>query len=122
MSEINMGNLYDFNKNAYSKVKPFDPIELNTKINEVEKDLYDDKYWMLLCHERRDYTIFVNNSIKKGNFAKELKETLLNRGYVLDIEKQEDNSFEIWIRDFDTDENFAYYLFEYSNGIVEVND
>lgn len=120
MSEINMGNLYDFNKSAYSKVKPFDPIELNVKMNEIEQDLYDNKYLMLLCHERRDYTIFVNITTKKGKFAKELKETLLNRGYVLDIEKQEDGSFEIWVRDFDTEENFAYYLFEYGNGVVEV--
>lgn len=120
MSEISLGNLYDFNKAAYKNVKPYDSVELGVKLTEIEPLLIDDKYWMLLCHERRDYTIFVNTTVKKGKFAQELKETLMNRGLILDIEQQKDGSFEIWIRDFDTNENFAYYLFEYGNGVVLV--
>lgn len=122
MSEISLGNLYEFNQNAYSNEKPYDMVALGIKLKEIEEDLIKNEYWMLLCHERRDYTMFVNHSKEKGNFAKELKETLMNRGYILDIQKQEDGNFEIWIRDFNTEENFAYYLFEYGSGVIEVYD
>lgn len=120
MSEINLGNLYEFNKSAYKKEKPYDAVELGAKLTEIEPVLIDSKYWMLLCHDRRDYTMFVNTTVKKGKFAQELKETLMNRGLILDIEQQKDGAFEIWIRDFDTNENFAYYLFEYGDGVVLV--
>ena len=45
--------------------------------------------------------------------------TLVNRGQVLSIDKQEDGNYEIWIRDPKTKENFVYYLFDYSYGIIK---
>lgn len=121
MAEITMGNLYDFNKNAMGQLKPLDPIEFNLKAKEVGNDIIsaNSKYWMLLCHERRDYTVFhITGGI--DSFVKEFCPTLLNRGKVVSIDKQEDGNYEIWIRDSLTSENFAYYLFDYSFGIVEV--
>lgn len=113
--------LYEFNKAQMAQINPVDPIWFNKHCKEVAEDIWNrkQKYWMLLCRERNDYTLFViNNNVNE--FADAINECLRNRGQVIDFTKQPDDNFEIWIRDFDTEENFAYYLFDYSNGIVEV--
>lgn len=124
MAELDLGTLYDFNKEAMKNEKPLDPIQFNLKVNEVAVELQEreTQYWMLLCHERRDYTIF--NIIACQNHKDiefELKPTLLNRGNIISIDKQPDENWEIWIRD-DNNENFVYYLFPYDNGIIEINN
>lgn len=115
--------LYEFNKAQMAQIDPVDPIWFNKHCNEVAKEIWERKphprYWMLLCRERTDYTVFVlDKSIKE--FGSALIECLNNRGMILDFSKQPDDNYEIWVRDIDTEENFAYYLFDYSNGIVEV--
>ena len=129
MAEINLGNLYDFNKEAMKIEKPLDPIQFNVKTNEIAQDMWDCadcasiQYWMLLCHDRRDYTLFnVIAAIDSKPIVKELRPTLTNRGQILTIDKQSDGAWEIWIRDNETEENFAYYLFQYNNGVIEIND
>ena len=118
-------NLYDFNKVNMAQIKPYDVITLNRICKKTVEDVWnrpvikDYSYWMLLCRERNDYTVFrLENN--KEEFYSALLECLSNRGKVLDITKQPDNNYEIWIRDFDTDENVVYYLFNYSNAIIEV--
>ena len=129
MANIELGNLYDFNKNAMSQFKPMDMIKLNRMLNSISDtmidacDNCDQHYWMLLCHDRRDFTLF--NIIAISNMydiINELKPTLENRGQILDIELQDTGAYEIWIRDPETQENFAYYLFPYDNGVIEVNN
>jgi hypothetical protein len=44
----------------------------------------------------------------------------MNRGYIIDLTTREDGSYEIWIRDKETEENFVYYLFDYTNAVIEV--
>ena len=124
MAELDLGTLYDFNKEAMKNEKPLDPIQFNLKVNEVAVELQEreTQYWMLLCHERRDYTIF--NIIACQNHKDiefELKPTLLNRGNIISIDKQPDENWVIWIRD-DNNENFVYYLFPYDDGIIEINN
>ena len=128
MAELDLGTLYDFNKEAMKNEKPLDPIELHNKVKTIAEEMYDSEehdehYWMLLCHDRRDYTLF--NIIAAESYSvivDELKPTLVNRGYVLSVDKQPDNAWEIWIRDIETEENFAYYLFQYDKGVIEIND
>ena len=119
--EIDTGlSMYDINKNLMAQEKPLDPIATNRAVKDAADGVLASfkRYWMLLCRERSDYTVFIINSSK--NLENELKETLLNRGQLLDITQQEDGNFEIWIRDPETKENFVYYLFDYSFGIIEV--
>ena len=128
MAELNLGTLYEFNKEVMKNEKPLDPIQFNALTKEIASDMlakcYDDQhYWMLLCHERRDYTIFniiACEDVK--DIECEFRPTLQNRGIVLSIEKQPDECWEIWIRDIETEENFVYYLFSYDNGVIEVNN
>lgn len=126
MKENNTISLYEFNKTNMAQIKPYDPIVLNEITTQVAEDIWSTlnthgypTYWMLLCRERNDYTIF-HIHYNKEELQKAILECLNNRGYVLDITKQPDNNYEIWIRDFDTDENVVYYLFDYNGAVVEV--
>ena len=113
-------SLYEYSKQVVANEVPMDPILFNKKMIEVSMDMVEHTYMMLLCHDRRDYTIFHIANTDKKLAAKEISETLHNRGKILLVDKQKDGSWEIWIRDSLTDENFAYYLFPYDNGVVEV--
>ena len=128
MANIELGNLYEFNKNAMSQFEPMDIIKFNRMVNSIADTMadalnLDRHYWMLLCHDRRDFTLF-NIIAAKGisSIVNEIKPTLLNRGDILDIELQPNGAYEIWIRDTETKENYAYYLFAYDNGVIEVNE
>ena len=118
--EIDSGmNLYDVNKQLMNNLEPLDPISFNKKTEEIINTIWETnkKYWMLLCNERKDYTVFI--LLTKDGTLKELRPTLQNRGDILSIDKQEDGNYEIWIRDKETKENFVYYLFDYCFGIIE---
>jgi hypothetical protein len=119
--EIDTGlSIYEINKNLMKEEKPLDPITINIAIKKAADGVLSSfkKYWMLLCRERNDYTVFIITGSNK--LEDELKETILNRGKLLDISQQEDGNFEVWIRDPETEENFVYYLFDYTFGIIEV--
>lgn len=113
-------SLYEYSKQVVANEVPMDPILFNKKMIEVSTDMVEHTYMMLLCHDRRDYTIFHITNADKKIATKEISETLYNRGKILLVDKQKDGSWEIWIRDSLTDENFAYYLFPYDDGVVEV--
>lgn len=118
--EIDSGlTLYDMNKQAFKEEKPLDIIALNIKVNDMITDLYSSEhpYWMLLCRERNDYTVFI--MLTREGTVTEMLETIQNRGQVLSIDKQKDGNYEIWIRDTNTNENFVYYFFNYEFGIVK---
>ena len=122
-------SLYEFNKANMAQIKPYDPIVLHRLCGKVAGEIWDGifsseepklkTYWMLLCKERSDYTGFcIEHDVNE--LASAITECLTNRGYVLDITRQDDGNYEIWIRDFDTNENVVYYLFDYNNAIIEV--
>ena len=113
-------SLYEYSKQVVANEVPMDPILFNKKMIEVSTDMVEHTYMMLLCHDRRDYTIFHIANTDKKIAAKEISQTLYNRGKTLLVDNQKDGSWEIWIRDSLTDENFAYYLFPYDDGVVEV--
>lgn len=111
--------LYDMNKQAMNQEKPLDIIALHVKTKEMISDIYHRKipYWMLLCKERNDYTVFI--PLTEDGTYNDMLETLNNRGQVLSIDKQGDGNYEIWIRDKDTQDNFVYYFFDYQFGVVK---
>lgn len=126
MAEVNMGTVYEVNKKlSLENDKPLDPIALNLKVKDMAEKMSVGDFWMLLCNERRDYTIF---DVKKGNvkdIEPELKETLINRGEVITIFWNESyNAWEIWVRDVNPltteKEDYMYLFFDYSSAIVEV--
>lgn len=125
-TNINLGNMYDMNKQIMDQVATtINPIELYPYQKKIE-DWFNwkiDSYAMLLCHERRDYTVFhlyeKQNPNPPALAAQELIGCLLDRGDVLSIEETEDKqAWEIWLR-IDK-ESFCYYLFPYDNAVIEV--
>ena len=87
---------------------------------------FKQKYFMLLCHELRDYTLFNLDKTDSWVIAKpetifnsaiDVIDCLRNRGKLLSFIEQEDGAWEIWIRN---DEGcFAYYLFPYGEAVLE---
>lgn len=118
---IEVENLYDYSKVLISNESPLDPVIFGREIKKVAEDMVVNHYLMLLCRERNDYTIFnISDKNNINSLTAELKETLNNRGHVLVMDKQDTGAWEIWIRDFATEENFAYYLFDYTPAVIEV--
>lgn len=118
MSEVSLGTVYDINKNLMSKEKCLSNSALRKKIQEIDRNFFLKGYYMLLCHEERDYTVFdIITDANAGYAARELKACLENRGEILSIDKTKDNvAYEIWIRK--SKGNFVYYLFPYNEGVI----
>lgn len=122
MAEINSGTLYEINQNLMANEKKMSGFDILSKQKHIEKyfERQPFSYFMLLCHDARDYTLFkLQDTDSYKNGARELIDCLKNRGTILAIDKvDETNAFEIWIRT-DEDKNLCYYLFNYSEGVIE---
>jgi hypothetical protein len=117
--------MYQLNKNlVIQNEKPLKPFEIKDKIKEIKNffKTSNNTYFMLLCHEQRDYTLF--NFLEKDIAAistsgNDIQECLENRGIILGIDLTEDkNAYEIWLSI--NDEAFCYYLFPYDLGVIEI--
>ena len=83
---IPAGTLYDLNKQIIKDIKPLTELEIagiQSKLSEWF-NMIIDTYAMLLCHERRDYTIFhlyeTQNQDPPAVAANELIGCLTDRG------------------------------------------
>lgn len=123
---IDMGTAYDINKQLVSKYEK--EITQNDYDNLIDKfieyiDNNIDKYYMLLCNEEKDYTIFHFPNDKKlidteNKAFQELKECLFNRGSLYGFDITEDKkAIEIWL----LKENgmHCYYFFGYGDAVIE---
>ena len=127
MSNLEMGTVYDLNKQlVQSTEKVISPYKLNEKKKLIKTFVREckDNYFMLLCNDRKDYTIFNCVSDKTEDKLNELAnvfvdECLINRGQIKGIDLTEHKyAIEIWLSI--DDEAFCYYFFPYDLGIVEV--
>jgi len=114
--ELMGGTLYDMNKGFIEQLeKPMS----KTAIREKKQDLInflistENMYYMLLCHERRDYTIFKTNQTKEGNkynIDVLVDEVAGARGIIKSIDLDENSgAFEFWISI--DGESFCYMFF-----------
>lgn len=131
--ELGMGTLYDLNKQMVAQ----ENVITEEEIEKVKVELEDwfnkaiDSYAMLLCHDRRDYTVFhlyeKQNPNPPALAASELIEVLKERGKIIGIEKTPDQmAWECWVVGEESwsateeKEAYCYYLFRYDEGIIEV--
>ena len=117
----NMGTLYDINKSIIeNNIKELTEEEIEEKRDLVEAFLQrtTNKYYMLLCNDRKDYTVFVNEENDIDEFLTILlKECLPNRGIIKSIENTEDEqAIEIWLSI--EGESYCYFLFPYDEAII----
>lgn len=128
-SEVSLGNLYDINKQLMEQEPAMQAEELQTALEQLRAWLthnFAHKYFMLLCHELRDYTLFNLDKTSTWKIApptavyeaaNDVLECMTNRGTLLVASQQEDNTWELWVR---TPEGcFAYYLFPYGSAVLE---
>lgn len=128
-SEVNLGNLYDMNKQLMEKEPKITEEELQLAKEHLRTwitNQFKQKYLMLLCHELRDYTLFNLDKTSSWAIAKpqtvytvvdDIIECMQNRGELLVVDDQEDGAWELWIRTLDG--CFAYYLFPYGEAVLE---
>ena len=128
-SEVTLGNLYEVNKQLMEK----EPALSNAEIQLTKEHLrnwfthnFKEKYFMLLCHELRDYTLFNLDKTSTWQIAppttimsaaEDVIECMTNRGTLIVADDQENGSWELWIRN--SEGCFAYYLFPYSTAVIE---
>lgn len=121
--EMSAGTLYDLNKSIMENKPILTHVELAAVQPKIEDwfNMIIDTYAMLLCHERRDYTIFhlyeTQNQNPPAVAAKELITCLRNRGNILSIDETKDKAWEIWLKIDNTP--YCYYLFRYDNAVIE---
>ena len=132
MSEATLGTVYDINKAVYSnqseKMSKTLVQPLLEKIIEwfKVKALREAQYYMFLCRDRNDYTIFnfLKNNPEKG--IKELTELIESRGILKDIIYNEKyNYYEFWISINDEGfrpEEYMYILFPCNEFVIEIGD
>lgn len=121
--EMPAGTLYDMNKQIIQDLTPLTDMELGgiqPKLSEWFNWIIDT-YAMLLCHERRDYTIFhlyeTQNQDPPAVASRELIQCLKNRGEIYSIDLNSDNAWEIWLKINNTP--YCYYLFKYDDAVIE---
>lgn len=122
MSDVVMGTLYDLNKSALATAEALDITkEFKKKKDEFYNYIkkHNNKFYMLLCNEQKDYTIFnLWFSDAPKMCYSELAECLENRGELLSFEPTEDGvAYEIWLRI--NGEIFVYYFFPYDSAVIK---
>ena len=121
MAEVEMGTLYDLNKQVMAQLPPQDENTMAHNWNVIGDWFGKDecRWFMLMCKERSDFTFIhiTDNQFTKA--IQELQEILKERGQILAIQYQHgEDAFEIWIKK--DDEVFMFMLFGADWMIVEV--
>ena len=113
MANVNIGTAYDMNKQLYARVPhiPDETVKERQHRMVAWIDYTSNKYYMLLCRERHDYTVFARLHDSTGDNRKLIDEViglLRDRGTLVDIIYDE------------KEEVFMYYLFPYDWGVIEI--
>lgn len=126
MAEASLGNLYEMNKDLMKNENPLSNADIYSKIEDLVLPFITstkNKYYMLLCRERYDFTLFNFEDRTKAQIhssKKGLHTCLVNRGTVYSIEETEaKDAIEIWVQI--DDEFFVYYFFPYDLGVLEAH-
>lgn len=121
MAEVEMGTLYELNKQVMAQLPPQDTATMSHNWNVIGDWFGKDqnRWFMLMCKERSDFTWFHITDNKFFEGVQELQEVLKERGQVLAIQYLHgEDAFEIWIKK--EDEVFMFMLFGADWMIVEV--
>lgn len=125
---IELGTLYDVNKSiVQNSEKELSQGVINSKKEEIKNFLrkMNNRYYMLLCNERRDYTVFDLELDKENAYDIILEvlidECLKNRGEIRGIDITKDKmAIEIWL--LIEKGAFVYYFFPCDNGVINAKE
>ena len=132
--KIEVASLYDLNKQVISQLPEMPQDKIQEQLAQIEKwfSKKEGKYFMLLCREKPDYTlfnfngkeipdiffVFINKMSRKA--VKELETCIKNRGILMSINKASEDAWELWIKNFFNKEINMYVLFECGQMVIEI--
>lgn len=115
-------NLYEFNKAGYACLANFDQEDINHAKKNILEYLknHPSKYYLMLSNEAHYYTIYTfKEDYKFKQMSEEIMNIVKDLGDIKSIEIPEDNSaIEFWI--MYNGECHLFYLFDYTQGVVEI--
>lgn len=123
MAEIDSGmTVYDFTKKGMANFSKLSKKNLEAAIFRLRKyvENTNNRFYMLLCNDRRDFTVFrlKEKELKNRVHAiADLIECCQNRGDIIEINEDENGGMEIWLKI--NGEAFAYYFFPYDEAVIE---
>ena len=114
--------LYDLNKNLVSQLMPLDDTELYEAGENILAFCEEtrNKYYMLLCHELRYFTLFnyyVVTDRPLPNVEEEVIACAHDIGVIVSVENK-DEAIEIWVK-AENDEVYVMYFFPYDRGVIK---
>lgn len=116
-ANIGLGDMYSVNQELMQKEPNMSNSKTREHIAKIAADIPHNHYYMLLCRELNDYSIFILND-DIAEFKAAMRDCIVNRGFCKGIDKQEDGAWEIWIQaDKDSLPN-AYYFFNCDQCII----
>lgn len=133
---MEVGTLYELNQQLMSQLPAQPQSHIQLQFQKIQEWVasHDKQYYMLLCKEKADYTLFnlssltplkreyadlvVENKIRES-MIKELKECINNRGFLIAINKAADDAWEFWIKDSITKKVHMYMFFECGPMVIE---
>lgn len=130
-STIEIGTLYDLNKQVISQLPEMPQEQIQEQLIQIKEWFLkkQGQYFMLLCKEKADYTLF--NFNRSFNFhqkkyyddvclaIKNLEKCIKNRGILMSMNKSTEDAWEIWIKDFFNKEVHMYMLFECDPMVID---
>ena len=123
MADVVLGDLYTLNRSLLAKKDPMEEQEIITNIANISawfSSKYEQHYYMLLCRERFDFTVFHIVDSHYYEASQELRELIQERGELMSMNYDHENKyFEIWIRIGDNPEPYLYLLFDCDDWIIE---
>jgi len=122
--ELPRMSVYELNQQAYKNVKPMNKEKIKNAVFDIldymEKHI-DCKYYMLLCRELNDYTLF--NKINVSSFqtsARTVIEIASSRGELLDVRPNEEMGYiEFWVKHNSDNEPHMYLFFNAADFVIE---
>jgi hypothetical protein len=124
--------MYELNKSILLNERAMKPVEIKDALRKIKIFIssVSDKFFMLLCREKNDFTLFAmynKTDVSLNITGADIHECLSNRGEILSIEPTENkDAFEIWIKTNDVNEAgevvedvSVYYFFPYDAGVIE---
>lgn len=124
-----VGTLYDLNKNLYKQVPHMNSNDFDNMATNMAlwfSSRAQRKYFMFLCRELNDYTIFHFNSANYNAAREELVDLIRSRGNAcIDIQYDHaGDNYDIWLKRYDVETKeaqvYMYKLFPCDDFIIEI--
>jgi len=124
-NKITIGSLYEMNKQLFKQIKPPSEQIINLELANIGAWFsanINTKYYMLLCKERSDYTLFHLDNFNYNKIIQELKEVLEERGDIMGFDfVHGENAYQCWVRERDDEHQvYMFMLFDADWMVVEI--